>query len=184
MARSQIAAAVMLACASCDAAGPGKPNAAELRVPDDAEGPRSTVDEPELAARPENANEPASEEPDPRSAAAAAAVLEAYWKMLEEDRFAEARRLWSGGGPGGDAVADRLRRMREFRAATGVPGPVEGAAGSLYVAIPIRLSGRREDGSSFAASGSATLRRANDVPGSTPEQRQWRIYRIDVQPPL
>jgi hypothetical protein len=31
-------------------------------------------------------------------------------------------------------------------------------------------------------SGKAVLRRVNDVPGSTPEQRRWRIERIELKP--
>ena len=59
---------------------------------------------------------------------------------------------------------------------------MEGAAGSSYVDIPFRLYGRLKDGKPFNQVGTVTLRRVNDVPGSTEEQRSWRIYKIEMQP--
>ena len=58
---------------------------------------------------------------------------------------------------------------------------MEGAAGSLYVDVPVVLYGRYATGGEYHASGKATLRRANDVPGATAEQRAWRIEKIEVQ---
>jgi hypothetical protein len=38
-----------------------------------------------------------------------------------------------------------------------------------------------KSGAELHQSGQAILRRVNDVPGSTPEQRRWRIYRIELK---
>ena len=54
----------------------------------------------------------------------------------------------------------------------------EGAAGSIYVSVPLTLSGRK-DGRAANRSARAVLRRVNDVPGSTEAQRHWHIERID-----
>ena len=56
---------------------------------------------------------------------------------------------------------------------------MEGAAGSSYVTVPVVVYGRAPGGA-FSRSGSATLRRVNDVPGSTEVQRRWHIERIEL----
>jgi hypothetical protein len=55
---------------------------------------------------------------------------------------------------------------------------MEGAAGSSYVAVPVRLHGRMKDGTPFRRRVEVTLRRVNDVPGSTEAQRRWHIRAI------
>ena len=67
------------------------------------------------------------------------------------------------------------RDPRQYRE----PGDPEGAAGSSYVDIPVQLDGRLKDGKEFHSLGSMTLRRVNDVDGSTAEQRKWHIYKAD-----
>ncbi|MBV8688270.1 MAG: hypothetical protein JOZ90_16065 [Alphaproteobacteria bacterium] len=112
----------------------------------------------------------------------AAAVVRAYFGLIEAGRPAAARRLWSGGGDGSgkteaDFAAD-LARYAAYRAEVGAPGAMEGAAGSSYVEVPVRLHGRLKDGSPFSRDAVATLRRVNDVPGATAEQRRWHITDI------
>lgn len=125
---------------------------------------------------------------DPKSAQGAAQVLQSYAALLEQGRLAEARRLWSddGGASGLDepAFARAFSKYDEIHAEIGAPGQMEGAAGSAYVDIPIRFYGKRQDGGAFSSVGTASLRRVNDVPGSTEEQRRWHISRLAVQPPL
>lgn len=125
---------------------------------------------------------------DPKSAQGAGQVLQSYVALLEQRRFAEAQRLWSDGGRSSDlseaGFAEAYGKYAELHAEIGAPGPMEGAAGSAYVDIPLRFYGRLRDGRPFNSVGTATLRRVNDVPGSTEEQRQWRIYRVEMQPPL
>ena len=125
---------------------------------------------------------------DPKSAQGAGQVLQSYAALLEQRRFAEARRLWSDGGRSSELseeeFAEAYGKYAELHAEIGAPGPMEGAAGSAYVDIPLRFYGRLRDGRPFNSVGTATLRRVNDVPGSTEEQRQWRIYRMAMQPPL
>ena len=59
----------------------------------------------------------------------------------------------------------------------GEPGPMEGAAGSIFIEVPARVVLEPE-----SLAGTVTLRRVNDVPGSTPEERRWRVYRTDLKP--
>ena len=60
------------------------------------------------------------------------------------------------------------------------PGDVEGAAGSMYVTVPVRFQPTSVPGNARPRNGEVTLRRVNDVPGSTEAQRHWHIDHIDV----
>ena len=60
---------------------------------------------------------------------------------------------------------------------------MEGAAGSIYVEGPVRVYGKTTAGADFSNRGVATLRRVNDVPGSTAEQRRWQVYNVSVDTP-
>jgi hypothetical protein len=121
------------------------------------------------------------------SAQGAANVVETYYALLKADRASEAFRLWSGGGEASGlsepAFAERRRRYRDYHAKVFAPGAIEGAAGSLYVDVPVRSYGHDADGRAFSRRGTVTLRRVNDVPGSTAEQRRWHIVRSDIEPP-
>ena len=122
---------------------------------------------------------PISEGPiDPKSAEGAAQVLQQYFALLEDGKASQADRLWSRSGAPSD-FANRLTMYREIHANIGGPGQAEGAAGSVYVDVPVQLYGRLRDGKEFNARGTMTLRRVNDVPGSTAEQRKWHIYKAD-----
>lgn len=107
-------------------------------------------------------------------------VLDRYFALVEERRYLDAYRLWSDGGRAtGDsaaAFAKSFDAFREFHAEVGEPGEPQGGAGSIYIEIPVRLHGRMKDGKEFRSRGIMILRRVNNVPGSTAEQRQWRIY--------
>ena len=121
------------------------------------------------------------------SAQGAANVVQTYYALIEGGRAADAWRLWGGGGEASNlsqaAFAERLRRYRDYHAEVFAPGEMEGAAGSSYVDVPVRTYGHSADGRAFSRRGTVTLRRVNDVPGSTAEQRRWHLYRSDVEPP-
>lgn len=191
MVRGAIAVIIMAACASCEAELPQSANDASPSVqsPVGPAGQATSEAEPHGSGiREEDRNRVDELAIDPKSAEGAAALLQEYAALLEQGRFAAARRLWSDGGRASgmsqQAFAQSFSRYAQVRVEVGTPGRMEGAAGSVFVDIPIRFHGQRAGGSSFSSEGTATLRRVNDVPGSTPEQRQWRIYRIELQPPL
>ena len=120
------------------------------------------------------------------SAQGAAHVVETYYGLLEAGRYAEAWRLWSDGGRASgmsrDQFAASFARYREYHARIGAPGAIEGAAGSLFVEVPVQVYGRLADGRPFNMLGPVTLRRVNDVPGATAEQRRWHIAESGVRP--
>jgi hypothetical protein len=64
----------------------------------------------------------------------------------------------------------------------GKPTGMEGAAGSSYITVPFRLYGTLKSGGSFNLVGPLTLRRVNDVPGSTEAQRRWHIEKSGLKP--
>jgi hypothetical protein len=128
---------------------------------------------------------PLSEAPfSPTSAQGAANVVQTYYALISERRYEDAWRLWTQGGEGsGLSAADFAKSFapyESYNANVGAPGTIEGAAGSLYVTVPVQIYGRRTSGEEVHLLGQATLRRVNDVPGSTPEQRAWHIFRIDL----
>jgi len=123
------------------------------------------------------------DEVDPKSAQGAAQVLQGYYSLLEERRFDDAQDLWNEKGAIGseddEIFARRFRGFSEIHAHVGSPGPVEGAAGSLYVVAPVQVYGRlAANGKPWYMLRQATLRRINDVPGSSEADRRWHIESI------
>lgn len=130
---------------------------------------------------------PVSEAPfTPTSAQGAANVVQTYYALLGEHRYADAWKLWTQGGQGSgmsaEAFAASFAQYESYNANIGAPGQIEGAAGSLYVSVPVVIYGRRKTGEEVHQLGEATLRRVNDVPGSTAEQRAWHLFKIDLKP--
>ena len=118
---------------------------------------------------------PATELADPASPLAAVAVVQRYHALLAQGQDDEAATSWSDSGPDGSAAyARQIGDHGPIRAIVGPPGMPEGAAGSIYIEIPVTIEGR--DG--FRLARIATLRRVNDVPGSTAQQRRWHIVSI------
>jgi hypothetical protein len=113
------------------------------------------------------------------SAQGAANVVQSYYALLEQGKYGEAWKLWSDAGRASgkteEAFAAGFGGYDEYHANIGAPGRIEGAAGSLYVEVPVQVYGRLKGGAPFNRRGSMTLRRVNDVPGSTAEQRRWHI---------
>ena len=115
---------------------------------------------------------------DPKSTEAAGQVVQHYGALIEQKRFAEAERLWSSAQTARE-FALQLRGYQEAHLEIGNPGDSEGAAGSIYVTVPVIFYGDDAKGAEFRRQADVILRRVNDVPGSTEEQRRWHIERIE-----
>lgn len=113
------------------------------------------------------------------SAQGAADVVQRYFAFAESGRYAEAARLRAP-APENAALKAELDGYDSYHGLVGAPGAVEGAAGSLYVEVPVQVYGRLKDGREVHKGGVAVLRRTNDVPGSTAEQRLWRIQDLKL----
>lgn len=192
MIRTMMFLAIFAACASCKSEVREQSNAgdgANMEAPSN-----DVVRAPEAVAPgrpgglPDDRNLVEEGSIDPKSAQGAGQILQSYAALLEQGRFAEAHRLWSEGGepsgPSEKKLAESFAKYAEIHGEVGTPGAMEGAAGSSYVIIPFRLYGKLKDGRPYNSVGTVTLRRVNDVPGSTEDQRRWRIYRMEMQPPL
>lgn len=132
---------------------------------------------------------PVAEGPiDPDGPQGAAQVVQGYYGLLETKKFEDAQDLWNPAGAIGsqdDAhFAARFRGFSEIHANIGAPGAPEGAAGSSYVTVPVQVYGRiAANGKPWYALRQVTLRRVNDVDGSTAEQRRWHIESIGAYTP-
>lgn len=116
------------------------------------------------------------------SAQGAADVVQTFFANLEAGHHQQAWQLWLEGGKASGMSAPEFAasfdRYEEYHARVGAPGRIEGAAGSLYVEVPVQIYGRLDGGRPFNASGKVRLWRTNEVPGSSAEQRQWRIAAV------
>lgn len=122
----------------------------------------------------------------PQSAQGAKQVVRDYHALLAEGRFDEARALWRGEGEASEMAegefAASFARYETYAAEVGEPGAVEGAAGSLYVEVPVHVHGTLTSGESFHLRGPMRLRRSNNVPGATTEDLAWRIVASGLRP--
>jgi hypothetical protein len=123
---------------------------------------------------------------DPASAEAAGQVVQLYGGLLEQRKFAEARKLWGDGGKASGLTESQFiaayDKYASIHSEVGRPAGMEGAAGSVYITVPFRLYGTLKGGGDFNLVGPLTLRRVNDVPGSTEAQRRWHIEKSDLKP--
>jgi len=110
---------------------------------------------------------------DPKSTDAAEELVRGFARLLNQRKFDEAFMLVGAGAP------PRTDFDRQFAGYThvsqGAAGDQEGAAGSIYVSVPLSFSGT----GGRKRHAIVILRRVNDVPGSTEAQRRWHIERID-----
>lgn len=164
----------MLLLAACQPSAPTTTNSAQ---PDTNE----TVSEPAPSNLANAAKLAAETMMGGTSVAAAARIVGQYAALLEQRRFAEAYRLSGDNQQGAAAFAAIFDQFATIEANVGAPGEMEGAAGSIYLNVPLTLSGTLKNGGRYSLSGPVTLRRVNDVPGSTAEQRRWHIYASDLK---
>lgn len=109
--------------------------------------------------------------PSPGDPRAPDLVLRQWGTAIEHRDWAAVRALWGHGGAdsgvGARHFAARWDRLKHPVVTIG-QGTQEGAAGSLYYSAPVTImDGQRK------ITGTVTIRRANDVPGATPEQLRW-----------
>jgi hypothetical protein len=147
-----------------------------------AENAASAPDAPAVNANNtiSNASLPEPKGPiDPKSVEAAGQVVQHYGARIERSRWLQAERLWGDINLARQFATDLGARFREVHLEIGDLGHIEGAAGSMYTAVPVVFYGQSRRGDPLRLPASITLRRVNDVPGSTERQRQWHIERIE-----
>ena len=108
---------------------------------------------------------------------AAVVVVTHYAALAERGAFAEAAKLWTNATAAAQ-FATNLEDYPKVKLTAGEPEDEEGAAGSIFITVPVTLDLTLRSGSPYQMMCKATLRRVNDVPGSTAEQRRWHIESI------
>lgn len=110
---------------------------------------------------------------DPKSTEAAGQIVQRYGALIEQARFAEAANTW-GDKNSAAAFAKELQSRSLKHLEIGDLSEPEGAAGSIFVTMPVVFyQGTKR------SPATVTLRRVNDVDGSTQAQRRWHIERIE-----
>lgn len=120
--------------------------------------------------------------PAPRSGAAAVAAVKRYYAAIDAHDLGTAWQTW---GPDGNPE----QSFDEFRkgyaqttgtsVTTGQPSRVEGAAGSLYVEVPVTVEATLEDGRRQRFTGKYTLRQLNRGMGRS---QGWHITSATLTP--
>lgn len=113
-----------------------------------------------------------------KSPAAAVAVVNDYAVLAEKGKYPEAAKHWANATAAAQ-FATSLEDYPKVELTVGKPGDEEGAAGSIFITVPLTLDLTLRSGSPYQMVCTANLRRVNDVPGSTAEQRRWHIETID-----
>jgi hypothetical protein len=123
-----------------------------------------------------------------KSPQGAANQMQIYFALIGEKKFDQAWELWNSAptdGPNGTGftkdqfIAD-MNRYYQYSGQVGAPGLTEGAAGSIFITVPVQIYGRLKSGETFHQRGDATLRRVNDVDRATERQLHWRISGIET----
>ncbi|QIR36332.1 hypothetical protein HCG51_05880 [Tolypothrix sp. PCC 7910] len=106
-------------------------------------------------------------------------VIRDYYSAIAIRDYKQAYSTWSGDGAASQQSFEQFQQgfanTASVAVEVGEPGKLEGAAGSLYINIPVTVTAVTADGTPQRFRGNYVLRRVNNVPGSTPEQRQWHI---------
>ena len=113
------------------------------------------------------------------TAADAMHVVESYYEAINHGDFSAAYSLWSGDGEASGQSFAAFKRGFADTARTAVdaspPTDSEGAAGSVYIEVPVTVNAELKDGTRQRFSGTYTLRRVNDVQGATPQGLSWHL---------
>lgn len=117
---------------------------------------------------------------------AARDVLRRYYAAIETRDYRSAYALWSQGGEASGQSYDQFATgfANTAHAKVEFTGPVtfEGAAGSSFATVPVRVRAATTGGEKQEFTGVYELRRVNDVPGATPEQLRWHIHGAKLAP--
>lgn len=104
-----------------------------------------------------------------------------YYGALNAGEYPIARGMWVDGakaaGTSLDAFTAGFAHTRETSVTVGPPGLAEGAAGSVYITVPVTVRAATDTGEQQAFNGEYTLRRSN-VEGGNP---YWRLYSARLQ---
>jgi hypothetical protein len=111
--------------------------------------------------------------------AEAVAVIRRYYAAINVKKYKIAFNLWSGADSGtiptGQTYAQfkaGFKNTRSVSVKTGTPGEIEGAAGSSFIEIPVKVKTVSKTGAVKHFAGRYTLRKSN-VEGGDPN---WKLF--------
>ena len=175
--KAKLAALSIMVLAACRQETAGNREAPIFPVNIEATANETAASANEVTATAHPANPRTLEEPvgpiDPNSVEAAGQVVQRYGALIEQGRIANAASAW-GDKNLAAAFAKELEARGLRHLEIGDLSQPEGAAGSIFVTMPVVFY---RDARRMPAT--ITLRRVNDVDGSTEAQRRWHIERIE-----
>ncbi len=119
-----------------------------------------------------------------QSAQAGADVVRRYYAAIDRRDFGAAYRLWGeegqASGQSRTAFSRGFSHTSSAQVAIGTVGEPHGAAGSVYLTVPVTVRSRLEDGTRQRFAGTYTLRRSA-VPSAPAADRQWHIQSADLK---
>jgi hypothetical protein len=119
----------------------------------------------------------------PDSAQGAANVVQTYYALIGEKKYAQAFALREPGTGNAKSFAAGFAAYSEYHANIGAPGAIDAGAGQRYVTVPVQVYARLARGAAPVYQvGTVTLHRAGDIDGATSAQRSWRIRDIALKP--
>jgi hypothetical protein len=112
-------------------------------------------------------------------AAKAVAVVRRYHRAINARRHRTAFNVWSGAASGTIPTGQNFAQFRagfantkSVSVTTGPPGEIEGAAGSSFIEIPVKVGSVSKTGAVKYFTGRYTLRKSN-VEGGDPN---WKLF--------
>ena len=115
---------------------------------------------------------------DPTSREAATRLVHDFADLLNARKFEDAYRLLRPGARPRDQFVESFAKIDPLRVTVGAAGRPEGAAGSIYMSVPLTISGVRHK-RVIREHALVFVRRVNNVPGATEAQREWHISNIN-----
>ncbi|QQA43112.1 hypothetical protein [Pelagovum pacificum] len=111
----------------------------------------------------------------------ARATVEDYFAAINRGSYAAAYDFWEDGGAASGQTLDQFEAgyadTAEVRVFT-APGTLEGAAGSIYATVPLRIEAELNDGTRQRFGGDIVLRRSN-VEGSE-SGGIWKLHSAEI----
>jgi hypothetical protein len=113
----------------------------------------------------------------------ALSVLQGYYDAINERDYRRAYTAWGPAGPSTGQTFEAFRqgfsRTARVTLAMGTTGPIEGAAGSRYIEVPVTIMAIQRDSTVQRFHGSYTLRRSV-VTGASDAEQRWHLYRATL----
>ncbi|MBD2100342.1 hypothetical protein [Leptolyngbya sp. FACHB-261] len=111
-------------------------------------------------------------------------VIRDYYSAINRRDYQQAYSAWERDTAAGQQSFEQFRQGFASTASTAVEvgeaDRLDGAAGSVYIQIPVTITAITTNGTRQRFRGSYILRRVNDIPGSTSEQRRWHLHSANI----